>query len=94
MKKILKQVVGIDVAQDELVVCLGRMYDDLVRATAFERSNNMWRMKRIHRLINDAFAELNSNVIKVRIILEISFSGKQYAKLISHRDIRSIAQKK
>ncbi len=30
MKKIVKQVVGIDVAQKELVVCLGRMYDDLV----------------------------------------------------------------
>ena len=29
MKKIVKQVVGIDVAQKELVVCLGRMYDDL-----------------------------------------------------------------
>lgn len=29
MKKVLKQVVGIDVAQDELVVCIGRMYDDL-----------------------------------------------------------------
>ncbi len=29
MKKIVKQVVGIDVAQDELVVCLGRMYEDL-----------------------------------------------------------------
>jgi len=29
MKKILKQVVGIDVAQKELVVCLGKMYDDL-----------------------------------------------------------------
>lgn len=28
MRKIVKQVVGIDVAQDELVVCLGRMYDD------------------------------------------------------------------
>lgn len=28
MKKIVKQVVGIDVAQQELVVCLGRMYDD------------------------------------------------------------------
>lgn len=28
MKKIVKQVVGIDVAQDELVVCIGRMYDD------------------------------------------------------------------
>ena len=29
MKKILKQVAGIDVAQKELVVSLGRMYDDL-----------------------------------------------------------------
>ena len=28
MKRIVKQVVGIDVAQKELVVCLGRMYDD------------------------------------------------------------------
>ncbi len=28
MKKVIKQVVGIDVAQDELVVCLGKMYDD------------------------------------------------------------------
>jgi transposase len=28
MKKIVKQVLGIDVAQDELVVCLGKMYDD------------------------------------------------------------------
>lgn len=28
MKKIVKQVVSIDVAQKELVVCLGRMYDD------------------------------------------------------------------
>lgn len=28
MRKIVKQVAGIDVAQKELVVCLGRMYDD------------------------------------------------------------------
>lgn len=28
MKRIIKQVLGIDVAQKELVVCLGRMYDD------------------------------------------------------------------
>ena len=28
MRKIIKQVVGIDVAQKELVVCLGKMYDD------------------------------------------------------------------
>ena len=28
MKKIVKQVLGIDVAQEELVVCLGRMHDD------------------------------------------------------------------
>lgn len=30
MKKIVKQAVGLDVAKDELVVCMGRMYDDLV----------------------------------------------------------------
>lgn len=29
MKKIVKQVLGVDVAQKELVVCLGRIYDDL-----------------------------------------------------------------
>ena len=29
MKKIVKQVAGIDVAQNELVVCLGKMHDDL-----------------------------------------------------------------
>jgi len=29
MKKIVKHVAGIDVAQKELVVCLGRIYDDL-----------------------------------------------------------------
>lgn len=28
MKKVVKQVVGIDVAQKELVVTLGRMFDD------------------------------------------------------------------
>ena len=28
MKKIVKQVIGIDVAKNELVVCIGRMYDD------------------------------------------------------------------
>src|SRR5213075_404818 len=28
MKKIVKQLLGIDVAQKELVVCVGRMYDD------------------------------------------------------------------
>ena len=30
MKKVIKQVLGIDVAQKELVVCLGRMLEGLV----------------------------------------------------------------
>jgi transposase len=30
MKKVIKQVLGIDVAQKELVTCLGKMYEDLV----------------------------------------------------------------
>ena len=29
MKKVIRQVLGIDVAQKELVVCLGRMHEDL-----------------------------------------------------------------
>jgi transposase len=29
MQKVVKQVLGIDVAQKELVVCIGPMYDDL-----------------------------------------------------------------
>ena len=32
MKKILKQVVGIDIAQKELVVCLGTMDDSITSA--------------------------------------------------------------
>jgi transposase len=28
-QKLMKQVVGVDVAQKELVVCLGRLWDDL-----------------------------------------------------------------
>lgn len=30
MKRAVKQVLGIDVAQDELVVCFGKMYNDFV----------------------------------------------------------------
>ena len=52
MKRIVKQVVGIDVAQKELVVCLGRMYDDWTpelyanktfanTAKGFDRINSM-----------------------------------------------------
>src|ERR1043165_3585658 len=41
MKKILKQVAGIDVAQKELVVSLGRMYDDLsTQIYAFKTFSN------------------------------------------------------
>jgi len=41
MKKILKQVAGIDVAQKELVVSLGRMYDDLTtQICAFKTFSN------------------------------------------------------
>ena len=44
MKKIVKQVLGIDVAQKELVVCLGKMYDnwtpDLVAYKIFVNNEN------------------------------------------------------
>ena len=38
MKKILKQSVGIDVAQKELVVCLGSLYDDFSTALVSHKS--------------------------------------------------------
>jgi transposase len=43
MKKVLKQIAGIDVSQDELVVCLGKVYDDLtpdlIRHKIFKNDN-------------------------------------------------------
>ncbi len=42
MKRLLKQVVGIDVAQKELVVSVGRMYDDLV-PELYEDQHILWR---------------------------------------------------
>lgn len=47
MERIVKQVVGIDVAQKELVVCLGRMHDDwtpeLYARKAFENTEKGFR---------------------------------------------------
>ena len=41
MRKVIKQVVGIDVAQKELVVTLGKMQDDLViNLTAYNLFKN------------------------------------------------------
>ena len=61
MKKIVKQVLGIDVAQKELVVCLGRMYDDwtpeLYASKAFRNTKKgfenlmLWVKKQIDETI-------------------------------------------
>ena len=68
MKKVVKQVVGIDVAQDELVVCLGKMYDDwapvLVAHKAFPN-----KQKGFESLIAWV-AKLTESDIPVRYVME------------------------
>ena len=47
MKRILKQVLGVDVAQDELVVSFGRMFEDqsieLIGSKAFSNTQKGFR---------------------------------------------------
>lgn len=68
MKKIVKQVVGIDVAQDELVVRFGRMYDDWSpQVVAFKSFTN--HRKGFEELI--AWSKrLSDDTIKVRFVME------------------------
>lgn len=68
MKKIVKQVLGIDVAQKELVVCLGRMHDDF--------TNELYAHK-VFANTSKGFAalllwvkKLTDNSIAVRYVME------------------------
>ena len=82
MKKIVKQVVGIDVAQKELVVCLGRMYDDwmaeLYAYKTFPNNSNGF----------DAFikwvSKLAEEAIPVRYVMEAT--GVYHESLAYHLD--------
>ncbi len=38
MRKVVKQIVGIDVAQDELVCCFGKMYEDFTLELAIRHT--------------------------------------------------------
>lgn len=68
MKKIVKQVVGIDVAQDELVVRLGRMFDDWSpELYAFKTFANT--AKGFESLI-EWVKKLTSSEIRIRYVME------------------------
>ena len=68
MQKIVKQVLGIDVAQDELVVCFGKMYDDwtpeLVAHKTFVN-----KQKGFDKLI-EWLQKLTDSSITVRFVME------------------------
>jgi transposase len=68
MKKIVKQVVGIDVAQKELVVCLGKMYDDLkLELYAFKSFTNTGKgIKTLVEWVN----KLTDVTLPVRYVME------------------------
>src|SRR5216684_67614 len=66
--KILKQVAGIDVAQKELVVSLGRMHEDLrIEVYAFKTFTNT--EKGFMTLISWA-EKLTTNEVPVRYVME------------------------
>lgn len=77
MKKILKEVAGIDVAQKELVVSLGRLYEDLdieiISYKVFKNTNNG-----IKSLI-DWVAGHSNNADSVRYVMEAT--GVYHEKL-------------
>lgn len=68
MKKVVKQIIGIDVSQDELVVCLGKMYDDwtpeLIAHKTFVNSNKGFCM------LKDWVDKLTAHEIVVRFVME------------------------
>jgi transposase len=66
--KLLKQVLGIDVAQKELVVTLGRMHDDLtIELYAYNVFNNTEKgFLKLTEWVN----KLTDNEIKVRYVME------------------------
>jgi transposase len=68
MKQIVKQVAGIDVAQDELVVCLGRMYDDWTPELYASRTfaNNPKGFASFIEWVN----KLTQGVVPVRYVME------------------------
>ncbi len=68
MKKIVKQVAGIDVAQKELVVCLGKMYDDLkLELYAFKSfANTVKGIKAFVEWVN----KLSDVALPVRYVME------------------------
>lgn len=68
MKKIVKQVLGIDVAQKELVVMLGRMYEDLSSETIAYKvfANNRKGFQAILTWVK----KLTDAIIPVRYVME------------------------
>lgn len=68
MKVIIKQVVGIDVAQKELVVCLGRMYNDWTPELYAHKSFS--NTSKGFELLMNWVSKLANSTVPVRYVME------------------------
>ena len=68
MKKVIKQVLGVDVSQKELVVCLGRMYDDWM--PELYASKTFSNTEKGFLLLLDWVKKLTDPSIPVRYLME------------------------
>jgi transposase len=85
MKKVLKQVLGVDVAQSELVVTLGRMFDDLtVDLYAHKVFKNT--EKGILTLL-DWVKKLTDQEVSLRFVMEAT--GVYHQKFAFHLDAQN-----
>lgn len=82
MKKVVKQVAGVDVAQKELVVCLGRMHDDWT-PQLYANKTFPNTPKGIEALVNWASKQSDKN-IAVHFVMEAT--GVYHERLAYHLD--------
>jgi transposase len=68
MKKVVKQVVGIDVSQDELVVCLGKMYDDWTPSLMAHQS--FVNKSKGFSLLKDWVEKLTDDQVSIQFVME------------------------
>jgi transposase len=68
MEKLVKQVVGIDVAQDELVVCIGRMNDDWIPKLYSHK--NFTNTAKGFTSLTEWVAKLSDAAIELRYVME------------------------
>lgn len=86
MKKVIKQVLGIDVAQKELVVCLGRMHDDMT--TELYAHKTFANTAKGFLLLLGWIKKLTDQSIRVRYVMEATgVYHERFAYFLKDQDL-------